>query len=431
MLPGSEIHDILCEVRGGLPEKKEEERKNMTQRLYDEDAYCREFTAVVTACVPVKDHFRIALDRTAFYPEGGGQPGDTGKLTVESDDTTDGQETWARVFDTHEKEEEILHYTDSALPVGTRVRGEIDWDHRFDLMQNHSGEHIVSGLIHAAYGYNNVGFHMGSDMITIDLDGELTMEQLREIELKANGVVWSDIPTKIKLCSHEEAANRTYRSKKEIPGTVRLVSFGEADTCACCGTHVKRTGEIGLIRILSCIRFRSGVRVEMLCGKRAFLYDTQVMDQNRQIVAALSAKPLGTAAAVHHLKDQNQTTAYRLAGMEQKYFAAKAMTLKGEQNLLLMTDEMESDSVRRLTAALMEECSGICVVMAGNDESGYKYALGQADTDLRAFVKEMNAALNGKGGGRPYFAQGNCSSGKAQIADWFRSREEGWRIEEG
>ena len=420
----------------------------MTERLFDADAYCREFTAVAEECIPMKDHYRIRLNRTAFYPEGGGQPGDTGVLIVNAEDSDQGTEGGTcctpdqgtaggtcctpaqkiKVFDTHEKEGEIWHYTKTPVPTGTKVSGKIDWEHRFDLMQNHSGEHIVSGLIHDSFGYNNVGFHMGSDVITIDLDGELTMEQLREIEMKANEVVWSDIGTTVEFCPHEEAAERTYRSKKEIPGVVRLVSFGKADTCACCGTHVRRTGEIGLIRILSSIRFRSGVRVEMLCGKRAFLYDTQVMDQNRRIVTALSAKPLGTADAVQHLKEQNQVNSYRLAGMEQKYFAMKALSLKGDRNILLLEDEMESDSVRRLTAALMEQCTGICVVMAGSDEHGYKYALGKENEDLRSFVKEMNTALGGKGGGRPYFAQGNCSCLREEIENWFSGRKESWKI---
>lgn len=202
----------------------------MTERIFYSDVYCRHFTAQVLSCQPRKKKgYEVVLDRTAFYPEGGGQPGDRGTLN----DVT--------VSDTQERGEEIIHLTDQPLEVGAAVTGRLDWPHRFSLMQNHSGEHIVSGIIHRRTGGNNVGFHMGSDTITVDLDVELTAAELAEIEAEANRAVWANGVTQIFHPTAAELKELDYRSKKELSGDVRIVTFPGADTCACCGTHVSRT----------------------------------------------------------------------------------------------------------------------------------------------------------------------------------------------
>ena len=269
-----------------------------TRRLYYEDVYKKEFTATVVECREQKKGYAIILDESAFYPEGGGQPSDVGTLGD------------AKVTEVHEKDGELLHYTDKALEVGAKVEGKIDWVHRFDLMQQHSGEHMVSGIIHEKYGYDNVGFHMGSDVITIDFSGMLDEAQMAEIEAKANQIIWENQEVEIFYPSEEELKELEYRSKKELSGWVRIVRFPGADTCACCGTHVTRTGEIGMVKLLSVVKFREGVRMEMISGRRVLDYLNMVNEQNRQISVKLSAKMDKTAQAVERLQEEN----FRLKG---------------------------------------------------------------------------------------------------------------------
>lgn len=384
----------------------------MTERIFDTDSYIKEFSATVRSCVSgKKGRWEITLDRTAFYPEGGGQPGDRGTLGP------------VRVLDTQERNGKVVHLTDGPLTVGEQVQGALDWAWRFDLMQNHSGEHIVSGLFHRRFGCENVGFHMGKDTITVDFDRKFSPEELPELERQANEVVWANVETEITVYDHEAAKQQVYRSKKELPGDVRVVRFFGADACACCGTHVRRTGEIGLIKLLSVQRSRGGMRLEMLCGARAFAYVNAVLEQNRQISVALSAKPLKTAAAVDRLKGERDAAVYRLVGLENAAFARRAEALEGAGNVLLLEPAMSPESVRKLAAAVLERCGGRCAVFAGDDEQGYKYAIGERNGQLRELVKQMNQALHGRGGGKPDFAQGSVSAGRAEIEAYFASLE--------
>lgn len=382
----------------------------MTERIFETDVYCQGFEATVLACQPQKKKgYEVVLDRTAFYPEGGGQPGDRGSLND------------VVVTDTQERGDEIVHLTDRPLEVGGTVTGQLDWPHRFSLMQNHSGEHIVSGIIHRRTGGNNVGFHMGSDTITVDLDVELNGEALTEIEAEANRQVWANRVTQVFYPTAEELRQLDYRSKKELTGSVRIVTFPGADTCACCGTHVARTGEIGLIKLLSVQRFKEGCRIEMLCGDRALEYVNRILEQNHQISVALSAKPMKTAASVERLQAENTQMSYRLSEMEQAAFQSKADQLAGAGDVLLFEPPMAPDSVRKLAVAVMEVCGGQCAVFSGDEESGYKYAIGEKDGDLREQVKALNQQLHGRGGGKPFFAQGSVQANRAEIeAFWKR-----------
>ena len=382
----------------------------MTERIFYSDVTCQRFEAQVLSCQPRKEKgYEVVLDRTAFYPEGGGQPGDRGTLGG------------VTVTDTQERGEEILHLTDQPLEVGTTVTGQLDWAHRFSLMQNHSGEHIVSGIIHRRTGGNNVGFHMGSDTITVDLDVELTAEELAEIEAEANRVVWANGATQIFHPTAEELKALDYRSKKELTGDVRIVTFPGADTCACCGTHVTRTGEIGLIKLISVQKFKEGSRIEMLCGDRALAYINGILEQNHQISVALSAKPMKTALAVERLKAEKAQLEYQLNSMEQAVFQQRAEALTGAGDVVLFEGPMAPDSVRKLAVAVMETCGGRCAVFAGDEESGYKYAIGEKNGDLRALVKELNQQCNGRGGGKPFFAQGSVQAKRSEIeAFWKR-----------
>ena len=257
----------------------------MTDRLYYEDSHLAAFPAVVTACEQEKDYWKVALDQTTFFPEGGGQAGDTGYLGE------------IEVFDTHEKNGEIWHYTRQPLEVGAEVKGVLDWKKRFSRMQQHSGEHIVSGLIHTRFGYDNVGFHLGEEEVTMDFNGPITKEELLEIETAANQVVFGNVPIQISYPSREELEILDYRSKIEIEGQVRIVTIPDVDVCACCAPHVNNTGEIGLIKLTNVQSHRGGVRVSLLAGNRALCDYREKENSVKAISVLLSAKEAAVATA--------------------------------------------------------------------------------------------------------------------------------------
>ena len=378
-----------------------------TRRLYYEDAYIRRFEAEVISCEPKGKRYEVVLDQTAFFPEGGGQAPDLGALGA------------ARVLDVQERGDGIVHTCDRPLSPGECVAGEIDWARRFRLMQQHSGEHLVSGLVHERYGWNNVGFHMGADCMTIDFSGPIPPEDIPGIERAANEAVWADLPSEVLLPTAEELEQLHYRSKKALTGQVRLVRFPGTDLCACCGTHVARTGEIGLIKILSCIKFREGVRIEMMCGAQALDYLSAIHAQNHEMSTLLSAKPMQTAKAVRRVLAERDDALYRLTAAENQRFEEIAEALGGAGDCTLFEPNLSPDGVRKLAVAVMERCGGRCAVFSGDDEAGYKYALGQTGGDLRELVRQMNASLSGRGGGKPFFAQGSVGAKRAEIEAFF------------
>lgn len=382
-----------------------------TKRLYYEDVYKKEFNATVLACRKEKEGYSILLDESAFYPEGGGQPADRGTIGT------------VKVLDVQEREGELLHFTQEGIEEGTKVSCRILWERRFDLMQQHSGEHMVSGLVHEIYGYDNVGFHMGSDVITIDFNGLLNLSQFKEIEEEVNKRIWENAPVEIFYPSREELETLPYRSKKELTGQVRLVRFPGTDLCACCGTHVSHTGEIGMVKLLSVEKFREGVRVEMISGKRVLDYLTMTDGQNHGVSVLLSAKPEETALAVKRLQEENFRLKGRVMDLEEKWFDGEARKWEKKGDVLLIQEEMEPDSIRRLADAVMHTCGGRCAVFSGSEENGYKYAIGQENGDLREFTKQMNAALNGRGGGKPFFVQGSVKAKEKEIQNFFAQQQ--------
>ncbi len=382
----------------------------MTEKLYEQDAYLRSFTATVVDCQPGKNGtFLVTLSRTGFYPEGGGQPADTGLLGG------------VQVLDVHEKGGIITHTCDAPLSVGTEVAGEINWERRFDHMQQHSGEHIVSGMICARFHCDNVGFHMGSDVTTIDFNCDITLEDALEIEAAANRYIAEDHAIQILYPTAEELPTIPYRSKKELSGQVRLTCFPGADLCACCGTHVRSSSQVGLVKFLSCQKFRSGVRLELLCGNRAANYLSALWLQNLQVSQALSAKPTETAAAALRMKDELADCRTRCGELESQLFALRAEEYRNAGNVLLFEPPLSPDSLRRLTVAIGEVCGGSCMIFAGQN-GDYKYAMVSPD-DLRPVCKELNAALNGRGGGKPNFVQGSVAATAAAILDHFAPHE--------
>ena len=379
-----------------------------TEKLYYADPFLKTFTATVLDCQPGKNGFVVTLDRTAFYPEGGGQPADQGTL--------DG----AAVTDVHEKNGVVLHNVDSAVEIGKTVTGAIDWARRFDHMQQHSGEHICSGLICGRCHCDNVGFHMGTDMVTIDFNADIPWEELLEIEAQANQYIYEDHPIDIQFHRGAELDAIDYRSKKPLEGDVRIVAFPGADCCACCGTHVLRSGQVGLVKFLSVQKFREGVRIELLCGKRALNYLARTWEQAKTIGQRLSVKPVDAAAAVERLENELSAAKLRCAQLEESVFAAIAQEQAGKGDVLLFQPPMKPDSVRKLADAAAKTCGGLAAVFAG-EGIHYAYALGRADgQDISAQVKAMNAALHGRGGGRNGFAQGSVEAEQNAIEAFFK-----------
>ena len=380
-----------------------------TVKLYYENAFLQDFTAVVTSCQPVKDGFAVTLDRTAFYPEGGGQPADHGTLGG------------AAVTDVQERGDDIVHTCGAPLPVGETVEGRIDWARRFDHMQQHSGEHIISGLLCSTFHCDNVGFHMGADTVTIDYNAPITWEQALEVEQRANAYIWADHPIRILWPSPQELSALPYRSKKALTGPVRITEFPGADMCACCGTHVARSGQVGLVKLLSCQKFRDGVRLELLCGKRALRDLSAGWEQARQIGQSLSVKPQSAFAAVTRMQEELLSLKEKTARLEEAAFAHTAGQYRNAGNVLHITERLEGDGVRRLCDAIARAAGGRCAVFAGAD-GGYQYAVIENGGDLRPLVKELNAALHGRGGGRDGFAQGSAACTAEEIRAFFQNR---------
>ena len=378
-----------------------------TEKLYYQDPYLTAFTARVLTCEPAKTGFLVTLDRTAFYPEGGGQPADHGTLGAVS------------VTDVHERDGVIFHTCGGPVEAGSTVEGAVDWPRRFDHMQQHSGEHILSGLLCSLYGCDNVGFHLGADTVTIDYNRELTWEQVLEAERRANETIWKDTPAEITFPSPQALEHLHYRSKKELTGQVRIVSFPGADCCACCGTHVRRAGEVGLIKVLSCQKFREGVRLEILCGQRAYRYLSQVYEQDHAVAQLLSVKPRDTLAAVERQNAELTAAKQRMTELEEQLFALRAQALAGRGDVLLVEPPMRPDGARKLADAAAKAAGGLAAVFAG-EGSAYVYALVRADgADISPLVKRLNDALSGRGGGRNGFAQGSVQADADAIRAFF------------
>lgn len=382
----------------------------MTRKLYYEDCHLTRFTAKVLSCQQTDGGYYVNLDRTAFYPEGGGQACDLGTLGG------------AAVLDVREQGEEVLHLCSEALEVGSTVEGAIDYKRRFDLMQQHSGEHIVSGVVHEKYGYHNVGFHMGSDVITIDFDGPIPAADLPVIEAKVNEAVWKNIPLHIWYPSPEELPIVGYRTKRELPWPVRIVEVPGYDKCACCGVHVASTGEIGLVKLFTVVKFHQGVRIEMACGRRALEHLNAVYDQNRQVSQAFSAKLLETGAAARQMNELLAKEKYTVTGLQRQLFEGVARSYVNCGDVLHFTRDLEPALVRELADKIADVCAGTAAVFSGSDAGGYSFCLVAREGDLRPLGKAMTQTLNGRGGGKPNFQQGQVKAAEAEIRAFFQNR---------
>ena len=370
----------------------------MTVRLYDGDSSLLTFTATVTSCEPRKDGgFDVTLDRTAFFPEGGGQPADHGVLGS------------ARVLDAHEAGGEVHHYTDAPLSVGDAVEGRVDGARRLEMMQQHSGEHIFSGLVHKLFGYDNVGFHIGSEAVTMDFNGPLSEEDARRVEWLANEAVWANLPVHVSVPTKDELEAMTYRSKKAIDGDVRIVRIDGVDACACCGTHVKQTGSIGQIKLLGVQKYKSGVRVSILCGGRALAQENAVQEQIRRASTALSAQQQGVADAVERLLVERDQLRAANDALGMRLFAMLAEWEQDEAARVVACDAIPASQARKAAGKLCEGAQLALVLIPRED--GWSFALASLVRDVRPVVRALCEAFGGKGGGPKDMAQGVLTSG--------------------
>ena len=379
----------------------------MTRKLFYEDSHLKSFAGRVTGCEQTGKGWEITLDATAFYPEGGGQACDLGMLEG------------IRVLDVRERGEEIVHLCEGPLEVGYEVQGEIDWARRFHLMQQHTGEHIVSGIIHRRYGWHNVGFHMGTDIITIDFDGPIPAEALPEIEAEANEAIWANLPVRCWYPSEEELPTVGYRTKKALPWPVRIVEVPGYDKCACCGTHTKNTGEVGLVKLFTVMKFHQGVRIEMACGSSALKLLNQAYDQNRLVSQAFSAKIAETGEAARKMNEALTAEKFRANGLQKQLFRFTAEGYAGAGDVVHFADGLEPALIRDLADAIADRCGGLAAVFSGEDGNGYGFAMVTRGGDLRPLGKAMTQALSGRGGGKPNFQQGRVGATREEIARFF------------
>ena len=378
----------------------------MTEKLYYHDSHKDSCHATVLSCEwnEKKKCFEVVLDQTIFFPEGGGQYADTGVLGD------------ANVLDVQEKKDVIFHYTDKELKVGTEVVGTINYAERFSKMQQHTGEHIVSGIVHRTFGYDNVGFHLGQELVTMDFNGTFTPEQLSQVEYEANEAVVKNLPIVVTYPTKEELDQLDYRSKKELTGQVRIVEILGYDVCACCAPHVKLTGEIGIIRLIDAVKYKGGTRVTMVCGFRA-LKDYRMKEDNiREISRLLSSKPEESAQAVHRLQDESRMWKDKLVRSQSRAMEQILDHLpENVENYVIFEEDVDKNVARRFVDEGKGRCSGICGIFLGNDTDGYRYILGSESVDLKAFSKGFHETLGGKGGGKPEMIQGTVNGTEEMI----------------
>lgn len=372
----------------------------MTLRLYQQNVDQLDFSAVVVSCEKKGDGYAVVLNQTAFFPEGGGQGADHGTLDE------------ARVLDAHDVQGEVEHLTNIPLEVGREVHGHVDGVRRLDMMQQHSGEHMFSGLVHGIFGYDNVGFHIGTEAVTMDFNGPLTEEDVRRVELLANQAVWRDLPVEAFVPSREELANIEYRSKKEIDGDVCIVRIEGVDTCACCGTHVHTTGSVGQIKVIGVQKYKSGVRVSILCGRRALEEENAVQDQAKRAGNALSVPTAELSGAVERLLGERDSLRAQNDALGMRIFALLAQNEMEKTVRVVACDALPAAQARKAAGMLADRAKAALVLIPR--EEGWSFALSSATEDIRPATRTLCEAFGGRGGGPKDMTQGVLSGGKAE-----------------
>ena len=377
----------------------------MTIKLYEANAYIKEFEATVLKCIKADDFYKIVLDATAFFPEGGGQAADMGVLNDVS------------IIDVQIEDGVIYHYANASIEIGSKVIGKIDFERRFNFMQNHTGEHIVSGIANALYGVNNVGFHLGEELVTIDFDKELSREQLDKVELLANQKVWQNLPVKAYYPSDEELKDTNYRSKKEIDGDVRLVQIKDTDICACCAPHVNSTGEIGIIKLLDTEKMRGGIRIVLKCGDFA-LEDYKTKFENIAAISALlSSKQENAFDAVKKLDEKCALANQKITELKKK-IAELTIATATETTNCIFVDDCDVKDLQLMADKLHKSFGGIRAVFSGTDEN-YSFAICGVENELQEFFARFKEKFSVRGGGRGSMVQGTVAATQKNLNLFF------------
>lgn len=366
----------------------------MTKKLYELDSYCREFKATVISCDKKDEYYNVVLDKTAFFPEGGGQAADKGTIND------------IEVLDVQIMDGEIIHKIPSELPVGQEAACKIDWDLRFSRMQSHAGEHIVSGIVNSLFGYLNVGFHMGEAVMTVDFSGPLSSEDIAKVELMSNKAVYSNLDIKAEYPSEEELKELSYRSKTEHKEGTRLVTIGNVDCCACCAPHPAKSGEIGLIKIINFYPHKQGTRIEMLAGINAFNDYAALNESNKGLMGMLSAPRQGVKEAVAKQGELLNTVRSENQKLSRELALCKLNPIKIGNSVYSITEGLSFDDLRYCANNIIDSGIEVCVLLSLADEQNYNYVVSSKATDIRNIAATLNSAFNGKGGGKPNYVQG-------------------------
>ena len=369
----------------------------MTKKLYDIDSHLKEFEATVLSC----ENAVAVLDKTAFFPEGGGQTSDTGYI--------DG----VKVNDVQIKDGVIYHYLEKDIEIGKAVNCVLDWEERFRKMQNHSGEHIISGIVHSLYGYDNVGFHLSKTEMTMDFSGMLTRTDLEKIELLANKAVWENV--KFNCYYPENLENLEYRSKLDLTEDVRIVEIENYDRCACCAPHVNTSAEIGIIKILDFEKNKGGVRLWVKCGADA-LADYNLKYQSGLKISSLLCTEQGNiATAVERLVKNEGDLKFKITDLKRRLIAEKVKAFSDDSSI---TAEFEGDmdikELQLYADALYKKAGGIRAVFSGK-ENEYFFAIVGDEAPLQELFKQMKNNLNIRGGGRGSMVQGTVFAERSEI----------------
>lgn len=392
-----------------------------TIKLYDMDAYATEFEADIISCEPNKaddKHFDIILNQTLFFPEEGGQSPDMGILGG------------YRVVDVQIKNGVITHTVDTSageccevekeaeLAAGVHVQGKIDWRHRFYNMQQHSGEHIFSGIVHSRFGFENVGFHLSDSVVTMDFSGVISPEDIAEVEHEVNVAISKNIPIEVTYPSRDELAQLEYRSKIEIEGQVRIVTVPGYDVCACCAPHVKRTGEIGMLKVMNYQNYKGGVRVSILCGFRALEAFRQKCDIISELMGIFTTNQEALVDNVTKLKAVNQSLKSELGTAKSALLDYKVAELPTDtDNAVLFECGIDTNTARNCVNGLVEKYSGFSAFFMGNDEDGYSFIIGSKNADCNAVAAALRNKLGARGGGKPVMVQGSVKAAKSEIEE--------------
>lgn len=370
----------------------------MSEKLFYKDSHIKDFSATVLDCVEADGAWLVELDRTAFFPEGGGQYSDTGVIEG------------VLVLDVQEQGDTIWHKVSEPIEVGTIVECSINWPERFEKMQCHTGEHIISGIVHALYGYDNVGFHLGEDYVTLDFDGPLSRDQLDKVEDIACAVIASNVPVETSFPEPAELAMLEYRSKLDLTENVRIVTIPGVDVCACCAPHVSYTGEVGMLKLLDCVKHKKGVRIFMTAGFRLLRDYRMRYTETAKLSSMLAVPQDGLVEGVERIQRESAELAYQLKGLRiEKAMAELEKIQTSGENAIMFVDNWDYDVMVPVADKGKSMVQGIFALFSKTEEGQYKYVIASESVDLRAKTREINQAINGKGGGSTSLIQGKAS----------------------